>query len=398
MTPGLWQARVPSRARLLQWAPLYVRVRTQVLLSCAKVLSRQANRQASSAKNVSNVDTKRLGTLPTATGAIARLAYARARRAGIGLKPLLKKAGLTHQQLGEPGARFAVLQQIEFLNVAANALGDEFLGFHLAQLPDLRELGLLFYVAASSETLGGALQRAARYSSIANEGLALQCLEGKDLRMVFKYVGVARHLDRHQIEFLMTALIRLCRQLTNLKVTPSKVRIMHHRTHKGGAEVAGYFGPDITFGAKEDALTFIERITNTRLTSADPYLNELLVANCEQALSHRRMNRGAFRASVENAIVPLLPHGKVRAAQIAAKVGMSQRTSARRLALEGVTFSKVLEELRSDLARQYLSQPDLSVSRIAWLLGYQEVSAFTHAFKRWSGKTPREARAQGLVA
>jgi AraC-like DNA-binding protein len=59
-----------------------------------------------------------------------------------------------------------------------------------------------------------------------------------------------------------------------------------------------------------------------------------------------------------------------------------------------VTFSQVLNGLRSDLARQYLSDQHLSVSRIAWLLGYQEVSAFTHAFKRWSGKTPREARAK----
>jgi AraC-like DNA-binding protein len=57
-----------------------------------------------------------------------------------------------------------------------------------------------------------------------------------------------------------------------------------------------------------------------------------------------------------------------------------------------VTFSEVLESLRADLARQYLSDPDLSISRISWLLGYQEVSAFTHAFKRWTGKTPREAR------
>ena len=130
------------------------------------------------------------------------------------------------------------------------------------------------------------------------------------------------------------------------------------------------------------------------VTGADPYLNELLVANCEQALAHRRTNRGAFRAAVENAIVPLLPHGKVRAPQIAARLGLSQRTSARRLALEGVTFSEVLESLRGDLARQYLSDPHLSISRIAWLLGYREVSAFTHAFKRWSGKTPREARAQ----
>jgi AraC-like DNA-binding protein len=345
---------------------------------------------------VSDVDTKRLGALPTATGAIARLAYAGAQRAGIELKPLLQKAGLTYQQINNRHARFAVQQQIEFLNAAAKALGDEFLGFHLAQLPDLRELGLLFYVAASSETLGDALQRAARYSSIANEGVSIKCLEGRDIRLVFKYVGVARHLDRHQIEFLMTAVVRLCRRLTNKQMTPSRVRFTHRRPHESGAELAVYYGANFGFGAKADELTFSESIKGTRVTSADPYLNELLVANCEQALSHRRVGGGTFRAAVENSIVPLLPHGEVRAAQIAAKLGLSQRTAARRLALEGVTFSAVLEVLRRDLARQYLSHADLSISRIAWLLGYQEVSAFTHAYKRWSGKTPRQERVKKL--
>jgi AraC-like DNA-binding protein len=343
---------------------------------------------------VSNVDSKRLGALPTATGGIARLAYADARRAGIELKPLLQKAGLTHQQINDRGARLSVQQQIEFLNVTAKALGDEFFGFHLAHLPDLRELGMLYYVAASSETLGDALRRAARYSTIANEAVSVKCVEESDIRLVFSYVGVARHRDRHQIEFLMTALIRLCRHLTNLQVTPSRVRIAHRRANKGGAELAACFGSNFAFGAKADELTFSEGIKGTRVISADPYLNELLVANCEQALSHRRRGRSAFRAAVENAIVPLLPHGKVRAAQIAAKMGLSQRTAARRLAFEGVTFSAVLTGLRRDLASQYLSHADLSISRIAWLLGYQEVSAFTHAFKRWSGIAPREARAQ----
>jgi AraC-like DNA-binding protein len=343
---------------------------------------------------VDDVDIKRLGTLPTATGGIARLAYACAQRAGIELKPLLKKAELTDQQLNDRGARLAVHHQIQFLNVVAKALEDEFLGFHLAQLPDLRELGLLFYVAASSETLGDALHRAARYSSIVNEGLSLKCLKGEEIRMVFEYVGVARHSDRHQIEFLMTALIRLCRQLTGLCLAPTRVGITHRRSNQGGPELAAYFGRNIDFGARADELTFAERVKDMTVTSADPYLNELLLANCEQALAHRPTNRGAFRAAVENAIVPLLPHGKVRAPQIATRLGLSQRTSARRLASEGATFSEVLESLRGDLARQYLSNPDLSISRIAWLLGYQEVSAFTHAFKRWSGKTPREARAQ----
>jgi AraC-like DNA-binding protein len=79
--------------------------------------------------------------------------------------------------------------------------------------------------------------------------------------------------------------------------------------------------------------------------------------------------------------------------EIARRLGMSPRTLARRLAEEGLTFSTVLEGLRTALARRYLQDEDLPISKIAWLLGYGEVSAFTHAYKRWTGRTPREARA-----
>lgn len=346
---------------------------------------------------MSDIATRRLHALPTATGGIARIAYACARRSGIAVKPLLKKVGLTERQINDSRTRLAVRQQIEFLNLVAASLGDVFLGFHLAELFDLRELGLLHYVAASSETLGDALQRTARYSSIVNEGLSLRYFEGRDLRIVFEYVGVARHPDRHQIEFFMTALIRVCRHLTKRRVTPRRVQITHQRIKRAGSPLTAYFGRNITFGAKADELTFVGRTKHERITSADPYLNEILVAYGEQALSHRPTRSGACRAAVENAIVPLLPHGKVLAPKIAPILHLSRRTLARRLALEGVTYSKVLEDLRIDLARQYLSNADLSISRIAWLLGYREVSAFTHAFKRWSGTTPSIARAGGLA-
>jgi AraC-like DNA-binding protein len=282
-----------------------------------------------------------------------------------------------------------VRQQIQFLNLVANALHDEFLGFHLAQTADLRECGLLYYVAASSEYLGDALQRAARYGSIANEGLSVKYLEGRDVR--FDYVGVARHLDRHQIEFFMTVLVRLCRQLTGQHLVPSWVRLTHRRS-KECAKLAAFFGGKVDFAESVDEVAFSGTAKELRIVSADPYLNEILVTNCEEALARRPTNRGSFRSAVQNAIVPLLPHGKARASEIAKKLGLSQRTLARRLSLEDLTFSDVLENLRGDLARHYLADQGLSISRIAWLLGYQEVSAFTHAFKRWTGTTPREAR------
>ena len=87
-----------------------------------------------------------------------------------------------------------------------------------------------------------------------------------------------------------------------------------------------------------------------------------------------------------------MPHGKAQAGKVARKLGMSQRTLARRLASEELRFAGVLQELRYDLARRHLADKELSISQIAWLLGYHNVSAFTNAFKRWTGKTPRVTR------
>lgn len=340
---------------------------------------------------MSDPEVKRFGTLPSAVGTITRLAVAQTASAGIDVGPLLEEAGMTPQQIDDVTVRLNVRDQIRFLNLAADALHDDWLGFHLAQLPDVRAIGLLYYVAASSDTLAHALQNAARYSTIVNEGVCLKYTNDKGATITFRYVGVSRHLDRHQMEFYMTILVRVCRALTGQQIVPTRVRLSHHRREVDPA-LPEFFGSEVEFSAAADDITFAVPIALLPVVSADPYLNRLLTKYCEEALSNRPANLGSFRSAVENALVPLLPHGKAQAAEIAGRLGLSQRTFARRLAAEGVTFSQVLESLRSHLAERYLADDSLSISQIAWLLGYQEVSAFTHAFKRWTGRTPREAR------
>jgi AraC-like DNA-binding protein len=78
---------------------------------------------------------------------------------------------------------------------------------------------------------------------------------------------------------------------------------------------------------------------------------------------------------------------------IAHTLGMSRRTLERKLSEEGLNFTEVIQQLRRDLAVRYLNERNLHVSKIAWLLGFREVSSFTHAFKRWTGKTPSQMRA-----
>ena len=112
--------------------------------------------------------------LPSTAGGMTRLAYARAKAAGIALDPLLSDGRSDPSPNRGPATVIKVRDQIKFLNLVAAALEDDLLGFHLAQTADLRELGLLYYVLASSETLIDALQRAVRYSSIVNEGVSLK--------------------------------------------------------------------------------------------------------------------------------------------------------------------------------------------------------------------------------
>jgi AraC-like DNA-binding protein len=334
---------------------------------------------------------------PTAGGGIVRLAMARVTATGVDPEPLLRKAGLTLAQVLDRDARIGVRHQIQLLDLVAGAVGDDRLGFHLAERFDLREIGLLYYVLASSMTLGEALARIERYSTVTNEGIEVRCRIDGELRAHVNYVGVPRHADCHQMEFWATAFVRVCRYLTGTDLKPVRVRLAHPH-HGPAGELDAFFGCKIAFGADGDEIVFARAASQLSLTGADPYLNELLVKSCEEILARRCTPVGPVRAHVENVVAPLLPHGRSHVATIARTLGMSRRTLARRLAAEGVTFTEIVEEMRRDLAHRYLGDASLSVSQIAWLLGFQEVSAFTAACKRWTGATPTQVRTQSALA
>src|SRR3954454_22476326 len=150
---------------------------------------------------------------PSAEGRITRLAAVHV-KASCDLNSLLARAGLSPKDIEDARARIGVQNQITFLELASAAIGDPLLGFHLAETFDPRELGLLYYVQASAATLGEALARMARYISGAHEGLDASCMDRDCLKIRISYVGVPRHADRQQMEALVTAIIRIGRQLT----------------------------------------------------------------------------------------------------------------------------------------------------------------------------------------
>jgi AraC-like DNA-binding protein len=333
-------------------------------------------------------------SIPTAQGGLSRIAIARLKRADVPVAPLLRRVGLTPESIADPEERLSVRSQIALLDEAAKALKDDCLGFTLARDFDLREIGLLYYVMASSQTLGEALKRLARYSKVTNDSLVFGYREGNRLIVNLSYSGISRHSDRHQIEFCLFAAIRICRVLTGKNLVPKHFSIAHHRSG-GTSEMARFVGTKVQFGADTDEFSLNVDARELPLIHSDNYLNDLLLKYCESGLAHRRGDLSQLRTKVENAISSLLPHGRVLVEDVARSLGMSERTLGRKLADEGLNFTEILQQLRRDLAVRYLDDRKLHVSKIAWLLGFHEMSAFTHAFKRWTGKTPSEMRTAG---
>jgi len=257
---------------------------------------------------------------PSAAGLLSRLACLRALSAGIDVAPLMVKAAVTRQQVEDQSVRLAVNGQIKFVELVADALHDDVLGFHLGCDYDLREIGLLYYVWSSSKLLGDAFRRAERYSSIVNEAVCLRVRgNGNDLTLTSTYVGVKRLSDRHQMEFWVTSLVRICRQLTNRHLLPSRVRLVHRR-NGSAAMLERFLGCEVEYGADTDEVAFPETVKQLPVVCADPYLNKLLIKYCNEARSHRKPGHLTCRVAAENTIAPLLPHGKREWARLPASL------------------------------------------------------------------------------
>jgi hypothetical protein len=242
-----------------------------------------------------SIGPRSLRAIPSATGGIARLACARLREQDKDVAAVLYKAGLTVEQANDPTVRLEVRAQIKVLELAAEELRDEFLGFHLACNFDLREIGLVYYVIASSEQLADALRNCERYSRINNEGVRLSLSLDRAVSITLDYVNVHRWQDRHHLEFWMVTLVRICRQVTGNGLAPRQLKVRHLRTDPP-AEFTRFFGVDVEFGADTDEIAFLASAASLPIVGQDTYLNNLLRRYAEEALALRPRQPESSRA------------------------------------------------------------------------------------------------------
>jgi AraC-like DNA-binding protein len=335
--------------------------------------------------------------LPTATGFAGRQVLAMLRNHDIDPAPLLERLALSEQGLKEDQIRISAAAQARLLEYAAEALHDPALGFHLATQVNPREVGLLFYVASAAKDLGDAMELFARYLRIVNEAVRVK-LSRRDSDFVVElhFVGVPRFRAGQNTEFGITVSLKSLREITGRNVAPTKITFVHTRS-SGFPEFERFCGCPVEFGGSSDRLVFSNRSLALPLITEDIHLLETLRPICDEAAKQRETAPGTLRALVENEAQKLLPHGKARRHNIAKNLAISTRTLARRLANEGTTFEEVVDELRQSLALQYIKTPSISLSQIAWLLGYEGGTSFNHAFRRWTGGPPSAARVERLL-
>ena len=324
-------------------------------------------------------------------GVAARETLSYLDRRGIDARPALLGAGLSRRQLSRSDIGLSVASQYRFLELAAAEADDQLLGLHVAAEMDLRAIGILFYLAGSSPTVSEALENLAHYSATSNEALVLEIFRQKD-EVILAIRHVQEFDERHQQFFELLALwfVRTLHTQTNLDFAPLRVTFTHPRD-AGQREVHRLLRCPVEFAQTVDSWILPQRVMDLPIVSGDSYLLRILTVHADELLTERHSVTG-LQSMVADQLISLLPSGESRAAVVAQRLNMSTRSFARQLAKEGTTFGEILERLRRRLATRYLEHDRMSIKQIAWLLGYSQVGAFNHAYRRWTGTSPARAR------
>jgi AraC-like DNA-binding protein len=310
---------------------------------------------------------------------------------GIDAEPLLSRAELSRARLTEDPGGISVVSQHRFLELAASDTNDPLLGLHVAAELDLRDIGILFYLQAASATVSEALERLARYGATTTEEIRLGILrQDSQAVLTIHHVSPSHEPRRQHSELVALALIRVLRFLTKRDFAPLRMTFSHSR-NLGLKEVHRILRCPVEFMQPMEAWEFPQSVMELPIVSEDSRLLSILEAHADELLSERHSTAG-LRGLVEEQLPGMLPGGSIQAEAVAAKLGMSVRSLRRHLAEEGTSFASILDHLRHRLAVRYLEDQRVSLSQIAWLLGYSEPHAFYHAFKRWTGNSPGRAR------
>lgn len=261
------------------------------------------------------------------------------------------------------------------------------------QPDDLGALGLAFKTAPTVEA---ALERLVRYVVVLSDTLAYEFTDVAEGRS-FELVGRPHHRRGVALanECALAAVTSILRRITGTRVTPSMVEFRHHAP-ADGEHHRSYFGCPVRFDSYSNSLRLSEAQLARRTLLGDDGLSTYLLARLDDLTTHK-VGRSIVD-DVRAAVADALPDGQPSKTQVARRLGVSERTLHRHLADHHETFQAIATRARRDAAESLLTTSHHSIVEIAFLTGFSDQTAFSRAFKRWTGTTPAAFRSEDAGA
>ncbi|MEE2731614.1 MAG: AraC family transcriptional regulator ligand-binding domain-containing protein [Pseudomonadota bacterium] len=285
-----------------------------------------------------------------------------------------------------PASRMRFRQWWRLLDTLQQQLPGHLVGMELGQAIKPAYVGVLGYLTLSCDTVAEALQRFQRYQRLLHDGdTAHFDLRGDQACLCWRnQYGPSTQLSD---EVLVMGMVANLRSMTDCReLQPTRIHFVGPRPDHAAA-YQSFVQCDIAFDQPQLELIFPMEYLQWPVTHSDPALKQLLEQQAQTLLSVLPRQED-FHHRLQQAILKAIQSGEPTLDAVAKTLALSRRTLHRRLHERGLVFKDLLQEIRLQLARQYLAERRLTLAEIGLLLGYSEQSAFTRAFRQWSGTTP----------
>lgn len=310
---------------------------------------------------------------------------------GVETGTLLAVVPLEQQHLARSGGRLSMDIMTLLWQRAVELTHDPYLGLHVGQHLQLGAFNILSSLILNCNTVKEAIEYALQFQSLISEGGSLS-LEREEECFSIVYTPTQRKIamTHFQVEGVICGLVKFSRSFLPQSVTPFRIEF----THSTDIDIRPYetfFNCAVHFNAPQNRLLFSADILNHKIPHADPELFQYQLALAERKLAAINGHKGqanSVRKAIDNEVdwLTLSPE------KIAAKLNLSLRQMQRLLHGENKSYQDILNAARKEKAAHLLKDTTLETQRIAEQLGYNNLSSFHRAFKRWYSATPAEYR------
>ncbi|AZZ90057.1 helix-turn-helix domain-containing protein [Hahella sp. KA22] len=329
---------------------------------------------------------------PTVAGSTVKaLCFWLAER-GMDINALAREAELDLSMLEDQDYRVPLPAYNLLWSRAEETLKDPAVGLHVGEWVDSRRMGVIGHIIFNNRTLEQGLKQYVRLSALVNEGVRTEFhLQGDDAVIEY-HCERPEYYHRAGMDRMLALSVTRARRFVSEKIYLTKVGFAHPAPEYV-AEYERIFQCPVSFGQPCCSLAFNKDFLSFELPQRNPYLHQALTRQVEALLQKLSLRRTVSH-KVKAIVAKRLSRGDIEAEKVAEKMNMSRHTLYRKLKQEDVSFQELVEQVRKDKALDYLQKGKYSLSEIAFLLGFSELSAFSRAFKRWTGESPANYRSQ----